>query len=305
MPEAGLTIRGFEGNDYLTGFSGDEILDGGAGDDTMGGSHGNDTYIYLSGLDHIDEYGGTDTLLIQGATINDLSFRVEYYNQDLVIEVDVGVDEIYIDGQLIGSPYEIENVAFDDGFSAYLPSYTSWLNGTSGADMISGNANDNTLIGKDGNDTIDAGAGNDAAHGGAGADTIHGDDGNDLLHGGEGDDTLYGDDGLDTLYGGGGADTFVFEAASAFNDIDVVKDFSTGDADVIDLIDILDAVYNPLSDLITDFVEMTDDGSNTVLKVDRDGTGGTYGFEQIATLEGVTGLTDEAALESAGRLIAA
>jgi len=36
----------------------------------------------------------------------------------------------------------------------------------------------------------------------------------------------------------------------------------------------------------------------TDAKVDRDGTGSTSSFTQIATLQGVTGLTDEAALET-------
>ncbi|WP_164738227.1 type I secretion C-terminal target domain-containing protein [Frigidibacter oleivorans] len=75
--------------------------------------------------------------------------------------------------------------------------------------------------------------------------------------------------------------------------------------DVIDLTDILGSAFDPLTDVITDFVEMTDSGSDPVLKVDRDGTGGLYSFEQIATLKGVTGLTDEAALVSSGNLLAA
>lgn len=153
--------------------------------------------------------------------------------------------------------------------------------------------------------SVSAGAGDDDVHGGDGADDIHGDDGDDLLHGGDGDDVLYGDDGLDQLFGGAGADTFVFEAASAYNDVDVIKDFDLSDSDVIDLTDILGATYDPMTDAITDFVEMTDNGSNTILKVDQDGTGGTYSMTQIATLEGITGLTDEAALETSGHLLAA
>jgi len=42
-----------------------------------------------------------------------------------------------------------------------------------------------------------------------------------------------------------------------------------------------------------------------VVKVDRDGTGATYSLAPIATIEGVTGLTDEAALVSSGNLIVA
>jgi hypothetical protein len=47
------------------------------------------------------------------------------------------------------------------------------------------------------------------------------------------------------------------------------------------------------------------DRGDSVVKVDADGTGGVYSFVQIATLDNITGLTDEAALESAGTLITA
>ncbi|MNH46686.1 hypothetical protein D3C79_1095780 [compost metagenome] len=50
---------------------------------------------------------------------------------------------------------------------------------------------------------------------------------------------------------------------------------------------------------------MTTSGSDTILKVDRDGDGGTYSLAQIATIQGVTGLTDEAALVSGGQLLVA
>jgi hypothetical protein len=40
-----------------------------------------------------------------------------------------------------------------------------------------------------------------------------------------------------------------------------------------------------------------------VVKVDRDGTGSTYSLTQIATLNGVTGLTAEQALLKAGTIL--
>ncbi|MBI2233604.1 MAG: type I secretion C-terminal target domain-containing protein [Micavibrio aeruginosavorus] len=131
---------------------------------------------------------------------------------------------------------------------------------------------------------------------------IDGSLGNDTLHGGDGVDSLYGGDGLDTLYGDAGADLFVFEAASAYNNVDVIQDFSTGQGDAINLSDLLE-LYNPVSDAITDFVQITTSGSNSSVFVDRDGLASTYGFSQIATISGVTGLTDEAALVTSGNLI--
>jgi len=152
---------------------------------------------------------------------------------------------------------------------------------------------------------MDGGAGADDIHGGAGNDTINAGDGDDLIHGGAGDDVLYGEDGLDTLFGGGGADDFIFESASAFNDVDVIKDFSTGESDAIDISDVLDGYYTDGVDVLTDFVEITTNGSNSELRVDTSGSGSFGAGTLIATIEGVTGLTDEAALKSSGYLIAA
>lgn len=64
-------------------------------------------------------------------------------------------------------------------------------------------------------------------------------------------------------------------------------------------------VYDPLISAITDFLQITTSGSNSIVKVDRDGTGTSYALSQISTIEGVTGLTDEQALLMNGNLIVA
>lgn len=61
--------------------------------------------------------------------------------------------------------------------------------------------------------------------------------------------------------------------------------------------------YDPLHDALTNFVEITTSGGNSIVKVDADGTGAAFGWTQIATLQGETGLTDEAALVASGHLI--
>ena len=116
--------------------------------------------------------------------------------------------------------------------------------------------------------------------------------------------TLNGGDGLDDLYGSDSIDVFVFESASAFNDVDTVTGFTTGDDDALDISDVLDATaYNAGVDTITDWIQITDDGTDSTLFVDRDGTGGTYGFDNIASILGTIGLTDEAALVASGNII--
>jgi len=61
--------------------------------------------------------------------------------------------------------------------------------------------------------------------------------------------------------------------------------------------------YDPLNSLVTDFVQITDSGGNSIVKIDADGAGTAYSFTQIAVLTGVTGLTDEQAQVAAGHLI--
>jgi hypothetical protein len=56
-----------------------------------------------------------------------------------------------------------------------------------------------------------------------------------------------------------------------------------------------------LLDSITDFVQITEYGSSSVLAVDSNG--GANAFVFVALLDNVTGLTDELALEQSGTLI--
>ncbi|RVH60075.1 type I secretion C-terminal target domain-containing protein [Sinorhizobium meliloti] len=303
------TIYGLGGGDTIDAGAGNDWMHGGDGNDGLYGAGGNDTYVFSAGLDTFYEGNsgdGTDTILVTGgATINDVTVS-NYSSQHTKIVLNSGTDEVTIQYLRAGDTrYEIENITFDDGFSTDLMTYSSWIKGTSGADTVAGNSSDNTLIGYAGNDTITSGSGNDEAHGGAGDDTLYGDGGTDLLHGGVGADVLYGGDGLDTLFGGAGADTFKFQTASAFNHVDVVKDFSTAQADIIDLTDILGVAYNPLSDAIADFVSFSESSGSTFVSVDRDGTAGVYSMAQIIKLENVTGLASAETLETNGNLIAA
>jgi Ca2+-binding RTX toxin-like protein len=88
--------------------------------------------------------------------------------------------------------------------------------GSSGNDILTGTA---------GNDSIDGGNGNDILFGYAGNDTLIGGNGTDFLLGSAGDDLLDGGNGSDTLRGGLGEDIFVFAAGEG---IDTITDFSLG-----------------------------------------------------------------------------
>lgn len=297
-------LVGGDGNDRLSADSGDDWLEGGAGNDslygwdgndTLIGGSGDDTYYYRAGQDGqetiIDDQGTSDALHLIDASVEDIMFS-ETGDHDLTLtNASSGADSILIQNQLDGSGSgQIETLVFGDSLddiSLDLGSFDSWIIGTAATDTLTGSgAEDDTILGR------------------AGDDTLSGLDGNDTLSGDAGADTLYGGDGLDILIGGTGADTFVFEDASALNDVDVIADFSTSDGDMIDLSDVIQG-YDPVTDAITDFVWMVDAGSNTDVYVDQDGLGATEAWTKIATLQNITGLTDEAALEINGTLIAA
>ncbi|MFN7113323.1 MAG: Ig-like domain-containing protein [Alphaproteobacteria bacterium] len=295
-------LFGDDGDDLLLGESGDDILVGGAGNDRLEGSSGNDTYIYSSGLDYIIDTSGSDRLKITGGiTINDIStFKV---GDDARIVISEGQDEVTIYRQNhSGSGYRVEVIEFDDGFVADLTTHLNWIWGTSDDNTITGTSVNDTIIGKDGNDNINGGAGADNIHGGAGNDIIRGGAGSDLLHGGDGDDILYGDAGADTIFGGAGADIFRFEASTAYSGVDIIKDFNITEGDVLDIADVLDGIYDPMNDVLTDFVKLSQSGNDTIVSIDRDGAGTGYGWAQIAVLQGVVH-TDADALVTSNNLL--
>lgn len=243
------------------GFNAIDIIDGSGGNDTIYGYYGDDILSGGNGGDTL--YGGEGDDILKGGALSDT-----------------------LDGGNGTDTADYSDAA--SGVTVSLSSGTQ-SGGSVGNDTLTAIEN---VLGSAYGDTITGDGGANVLTGGAGGDT---------LNGGSGADTLYGGDGADTLYGNGGADTFVFEAATAFNNVDTVSGFSTGDTDKIDIADILDGVYDYGVDSILDFVKIEDSGSDSVLKIDADGGGDS--FVTIATLLGITGLTDEAGLESAGTLI--
>ena len=132
-------------------------------------------------------------------------------------------------------------------------------------------------------------------------DFIRVDGTSDIIYGNEGEDTFVAGWGASEIWGAEDADIFQFDSVSITGSSTRVMDFNTSEGDAIHLVDVLD--YDPLSDALTDFVKITTSGSNSILEIDVDGTDTGAIFQQIAMIEGVTGLTDEDALVSAGNLV--
>jgi Ca2+-binding RTX toxin-like protein len=68
-----LTINGGDGNDAITGSAGDDLVFGGRGSDTALLAGGNDTFVWNpgDGSDIVDGQTGVDTLLFNGANVNE------------------------------------------------------------------------------------------------------------------------------------------------------------------------------------------------------------------------------------------
>lgn len=308
-------LLGTSGDDFIYSGNGNDALDGGTGNDYMSGGSGDDIYYVDSYEDILVESssGGNDSiyssicftlydyfenLLLLGsssidATGNSLNNIITGNSGDNVIDGSSGAD--VMSGGDGDDTYIVDNIAdttienASEGIDLVKSSVT-WTLGASfenltltGSSHIdaSGNIDNNTLIGNAGNNTI---------WGDSGVDTIYGGDGNDILIGGDGDDILYG---------GYGADTFLL-GLDTLGSVDTINDFNLSQNDKIDLSQLLNS-YDPITDAITDFVQFTESGSDSILNIDIDGGGDN--FIQIATISGVTGLTDEAALVSSGNLI--
>jgi Ca2+-binding RTX toxin-like protein len=333
-------IIGGAGNDHLYGGTGDDtyVFTSGFGNAVIHEnlSEGNDT-IHFSGIDPSNIHMWTDsygTLYLQDTSDPSHSITVQagttaYYSTEST--VGEYVEQVTFDSSY-ATTWDLTGglhiTGDDSGDTLYGTAYADTITGGSGSDYIYGNGGDDTLIGGAGNNHLDGGTGTntvDYSHASAavavdlssGSTSDNGEGGSDTLAniqnvtgsayddtitGDSNDNILYGAGGNDMLTGGDGADCFVFKGATVFTGSATIADFNTSQGDKIDISDVLHNHYNPLTDAIADFVQLTTSGSNTLLKVDLDGTGTTYSPTTIATIQGITGL-DLATLISDHHLI--
>ena len=104
--------------------------------------------------------------------------------------------------------------------------------------------------------------------------------GNDRLVGGTGNDIIVGGRGNDTLRGNGGSDLFIISGPNSSND--TIEDFSTNNADALDISRaLLGASWQ-----LTNYVQLTTDGTNTYLGINCSGAGAGF-TNMTVTLLGV------------------
>ena len=242
-----LTLNGGDGNDLIVGSAGDDLVNGGRGNDTTLMGDGNDTFVWNpgDGSDIVEGQGGFDTMLFNGANVNEnigifANGTRALFTRDVAnITMDLnGVENIQFTarggsdtinvGDLTGT--NVQQVGIDlsgvpgTGVGDGSPD-TVIINGTAGNDVITVTDNGNGVITVSGlaeqvtitgfeaaNDhlVINGLGGDDVIQGSllsAGVSlTADGGDGNDVLLGGAGNDTLLGGAGDDVLNGGPGVD---------------------------------------------------------------------------------------------------
>ncbi len=158
-----------------------------------------------------------------------------------------------------------------------------------------------TMLGAGGADWLWGGSGNDSLVGGTGGDRLYGDAGDfwlvycefpwaalvsgvDTLSGGDGDDLLLGGELADQISGGAGSDLFVWENANEFGD--AISGFEAGaGGDVLFFPNLI--VPNGATPDLGAYFSFAPSGADTLVHLDRDGAGGAFTPQLVATLKNV------------------
>ena len=208
------TIIAGNGNDTVNAGDGNDSIYGGKGNDALNGGNGRDSYYYNlgDGYDTITETRGNDKIIFgEGISINNLSFRQDGSNLDILINNDVS-QGVTVKDFYSGTNYQVETLQFADGSTFNLSTQGITLQQTDADDTVKGTSYNDIIYGNSGHDTINAGEGNDTIVGGIGNDILNGGNGNDIY--------IYNlGDGFDTISETGGNDKIVFGKGISQSDL--------------------------------------------------------------------------------------
>ncbi len=169
-------LYGHAGDDHLDGGPGDDWLAGGPGDDYLEGGQGADTYVFGAGDGRdIVAVQWDDIVRIRGeVAVTDLEL-LRFAGGDLELRFADAGDRMRLVGAFSAEGLKLDRIEFSDGsviaHEALLALPVVPVDGTDGADTLSGTPVDETIRGLGGDDFIDGGAGNDRLEGGPGADS--------------------------------------------------------------------------------------------------------------------------------------
>jgi Ca2+-binding RTX toxin-like protein len=223
-------LIGNDGNDTLIGSVGSDYLSGGADADKLYGKSGDDVLSVFSPTapsagDLFDGGSGVDFLYVStpyssetgpvtvtfaGTLVSIEGLRIAGRGQFDITAEQMAMLPAAL--KISGTPVATLNITDANTFSAAQFTFsdefdpTIAINGTAGADTLTGSSRSDVLKGVGGADRLIGGTGNDALEGGAGSDT---------------------------LTGGLGADRFVFAAATKSAARDTITDFRSFQLDKI------------------------------------------------------------------------
>ena len=254
-----LTLSGGAGNDTIIGSQGADRLSGGDGNDFIVGGHGNDiaflgagddTFLWNpgDGSDTVEGQAGTDTLVFNGANVNE-NIAISANGTRALLSRDVGnvtMDLNSVEHIQVAAAGGSDNVTVNDLTGAGVTNFAIDLAATPGGTTgdgqpdsvtVNGTAvNDAIHVTENGGEVVVAGLSAQVVidhadpgdqlliNGGTGDDTIdasalpaghialtlNGGAGNDTLVGSHGDDLVIGGTGSDVALMGDGNDTFVW-----------------------------------------------------------------------------------------------
>lgn len=312
-------LYGYGGNDILSGGADNDFIFGHSGSDIINGDSGNDTIFGGSGADTIDGGAGDDIIhvgeqvninvnadtLLSYAGAQDAGGAINFMDDGVGVELDGNLwKKFYVDYTVTANTVvefdfrstneaEISGIGFDndDNISADLTvqiwgtqnwANTNLDNYSGGGEwqhysinigsVFTGSFSHLTLI----ND--DDGGGNDG----------EGYFRNIVIHEGNNEaDSVADGDGQDILYMDDGVDSIIFDALSAFNDIDEVRYFNQTE-DILDISDLLSnwTPGHPQRGDIGNYLEFSNNGDHTVVSVDTNGNSGGNNYVAIAELYG-------------------
>jgi Ca2+-binding RTX toxin-like protein len=107
-------------DDVVYGSDGNDTLDGGAGNDYLYGGLGNDVYLFGpgSGVDCISDAdktpGNVDTVRFSAGVLP-TDVAISRSNQDLVLSLNGGLDQLTLMGWFFAKGYQVESIEFADG----------------------------------------------------------------------------------------------------------------------------------------------------------------------------------------------
>ncbi|MGA9581001.1 MAG: Ig-like domain-containing protein [Allosphingosinicella sp.] len=320
--DEGSSTTGTDDGETLTGTPGDDTIDALGGDDNVFGLGGDDLLVGGDGTDFLSGDEGNDTL--EGGNDNDFLAGGEGHDQlsgqagNDSLAGENGDDQLSggdgLDTMSGGAGDDVMAGGNDEDF-LFGEEGNDQLSGEAGADILSGDSGGDQLSGGIGNDSLDGGDGDDSLDGGDGEDYLSGGLGANVLNGGLGDDQIVADstDGAQTIDGGDGSDTIRHYYRSSASTIStgtgsdsieiayanigtaaiIVTDFTPGaggdvlrlsgdDGALLGFLSGWDGGSNPFG---AGFLRLQQDGDDTLLQWDQDGSGAGSDWETLVVFE--------------------